>query len=137
VGEGVVEKLREIKPGVWFPSEAEVTAYNKFRIQQEGRRELQWKERYTVERAELDPKYDREFFSKVDFPDGTAVYRVENGEVVQAWRQGAPEAPGGPTAHKAVTRWLLGIGVTVALVLAAAFVMSRKSHAVKAAAGGP
>jgi hypothetical protein len=135
VGEGDVDKLREIKPGVWFPSDVEVTAYNKFKIQREGRRELQWKERYTVERAELDPKYDREFFANVDFPDGTAVYKVENGEIVQAWRQGAPEAPGGPTA-KAVRRWLLGIGVTVLVVLAAAFVMSRKSHAAKTVSAG-
>jgi hypothetical protein len=90
VGQGVVHELRQIKPGVWFPSDVEVTAYNKFKIQQEGRRELQWRERYTVERAELDPKYDRAFFANVDFSDGTAVYEVEKGKIVRSWRQGAP-----------------------------------------------
>jgi hypothetical protein len=90
VGEGVVHKFREIKPGVWFPSDVEVTAYNKFKIQQEGRRELQWRERYTIKRVNLDPKYDREFFAKVAFPAGTAVYEVEKGQIVRSWRQGAP-----------------------------------------------
>jgi hypothetical protein len=93
VGEGVVQKFREIKRGVWFPSEVEVTAFNKFKIQQNGRRELQWREPYTIERVDLDPKYDRAFFAKVDFPAGTAVYEVEKGEILRSWRQGAPEEP--------------------------------------------
>jgi hypothetical protein len=88
VGQGVVSDLREIKPGVWFPFKAEYTAYNKLAIQQSARQELQWRDRYTVERVALDPKYDREFFAKVEFPTGTAMYEVEGGKIIRSWRQG-------------------------------------------------
>jgi RNA polymerase sigma factor (sigma-70 family) len=89
-GEAVVHKLREVKPGVWFPRDVEVTAYNKFKIQRNGQRELQWRERYTVERVELGPKFDRKFFTDVVFPAGTAVHEVAKGQIVRSWRQAAP-----------------------------------------------
>lgn len=120
VGSGVVHELREIAPGVWFPFDIEYTVYNKFKIHQEGRQELQWRERYIVELAELDPQYDREFFSNVEFPDGTAMYIVENGEIKRSWRQGAPEAPGGPTAtNKSISWqwWLIGANAAVIATL--------------------
>jgi hypothetical protein len=88
VGEATVKELREIKPGVWFPFKVEVTAFNKFNVQQGGPREVQWRQRHTVERVSLDPKYEREFFAKVDFPVGTAVYEVEKGKIIRSWRQG-------------------------------------------------
>lgn len=90
IGEGVVNKMREIKPGVWFPVDVEITSYNPITIQRTGKQELQWTERYKVERAELNPKYDRAFFAKLDFPEGTAMYEVKNGKIVRSWRQGAP-----------------------------------------------
>lgn len=88
VGQGVISDLREIKPGIWFPFKAEYTAYNKLAIQQSGNQELQWRNLYTVERVDLDPKYDREFFAKVEFPIGTAMYEVKRGKIVRSWRQG-------------------------------------------------
>jgi hypothetical protein len=36
----------------------------------------------------LDPQYDREFFEKVDFPEGTAMYEVEKGVIKRSWREG-------------------------------------------------
>jgi hypothetical protein len=90
VGQAVADDVREIKPGVWFPFKAEVTAYDKIQIQRTGRREVRWKERYVVERADLAPKYDREFFSKADFPPGTAVYEVKKGKIVRSWREDTP-----------------------------------------------
>jgi hypothetical protein len=83
-GEAVVHKLSEVKPCVLFPVEVEVTAYNKFRIKKNGKPELQWRERYTVERVDLSPKHGRKFFTDVVFPAGTAVYQVEQGKTVRS-----------------------------------------------------
>lgn len=88
VGHSEVGKLREVKPGVWFPSEVETTAYNKFAVQRAGQRELQWRERHVVEKVVLGPKYECEFFSRVVFPPGTAMYELEKGKIIRSWRQG-------------------------------------------------
>ncbi len=119
--------LRQIKPGIWFPFEVKTTAYNKFTLQREGRQKLQWQERYAVESAELNPKYDREFFSNVEFPDGTAMYELDNGKVVRSWRQGAPKAKGAPTGAVGFQQWwILWVNLAVVLLLAALFII-RKS----------
>jgi hypothetical protein len=104
VGESVVGKLRELEPGVWFPSEVEVTAYNGFTIQREGKRELQWRERHTIERAALAPKYDREFFTRVDVPVGTAVYELKKGKILRSWRQDQPGEMRLPPREQSATR---------------------------------
>jgi len=88
VGQSLLNDLREIKPGVWFPFKAVSTAYDKLKIQQGGPQELQWRRQYTVDRVTLEPKYDREFFATVDFPVGTAMYEVEKEKIVRSWRQG-------------------------------------------------
>ncbi|MEJ7595635.1 MAG: hypothetical protein WKF77_29345 [Planctomycetaceae bacterium] len=86
VAEG--KELHEVEPEVWFPSEVVTTAYNKLTVQQTGRRELQWRERHVVEKVALAPKYDREFYSRVEYPLGTAMYELEKGKIVRSWRQG-------------------------------------------------
>ena len=89
--EGAVSEWREIKPGVWFPMAATYTRYNPSLLRQKGKQELQWRTEYTVKKVSLDPKYDISFFQDVDFPDGTAVYEIENGKITQSYRIGAPD----------------------------------------------
>jgi hypothetical protein len=126
-GEGIVEEFREIKPGVWFPMVARTTVYDTLYLQREGKQRLQWREDYVTETVSLEPKYDTAYFQDVKFPDGTAVYKVENGQIVQSWRPGAPEAPGGPTANTGMRRWLMvGVGLAVLLALVA-FAWTRRS----------
>lgn len=93
--ETFMSDLREIEPGIWFPFDVETTAYNKFAIQRDGVQNLQWQEQYKVERVDLNPDYDRKFFSNVEFPEGATVYKVENGKIKESWRQGAPASPDG------------------------------------------
>ena len=88
IGESIARDLREIKPGVWFPFNVETTAYNGIAIQREHQQKLQWREKCIVKTAELNPEYDKEFFSNVDFPDGTAMSEVESGKIKRSWTQG-------------------------------------------------
>ena len=142
VGQAVADALQEISPGVWFPFDVQIVSYDMLMIQSEGRQKPRWREQYVVERADLHPKYERAFFATVDFPDGTAMYDVEKGEIKRSWRQGAPEAPGGPRAAGDPAergafwrRWLLwvnGIAFTgLAALLAVRKVRSRKAAARK------
>ena len=41
-----------------------------------------------MEKVDLSPKYEADFFSKVEFPVGTAMYELEKGMIVRSWRQG-------------------------------------------------
>jgi hypothetical protein len=100
VGEAAVHEWRELASGVWFPTAAEVAAYDKPLVKNEKRFKPIWRERYAVEAATLNPSYPIEFFRDLDIPDGTTVYEVENGEVVRSYRQGASGAPGRASAHK-------------------------------------
>jgi hypothetical protein len=102
---GTVEEWREIGPGIWFPLRATVTAFAPLPLQREGRQKLQWRAAYTVQEASLDPGYDLAFFRDLEFPDGTAMYEIEDGEIVRSYRVGAPEGPGAPPASKAIWRW--------------------------------
>lgn len=130
IGEGVAGDLREIKPGVWFPHDIEFVAYDGMQLQQSGIRKVQWKERLLVERAALDPKYEREFFSTVNFPDGTAVYHLEHGKVTKSWRQGAPDTPGVPP-HRSWRLWLWWVSGGFALAAVAIWIGVKKSGPVK------
>jgi hypothetical protein len=65
IGEGVAEDLREIEPGVWLSFTIRVTAYDGIKLQQTGKRELQWQEEYKVKKASLNPKYDAPFFREM------------------------------------------------------------------------
>jgi hypothetical protein len=90
VGEAEVAKIEEVKPGVWFPREVIMTAYDKFRVQREGRQTVQWRERHVVNQVDLEPKLNRAYFAIVEFPAGASMYQLEKGKIVRSWRQGEP-----------------------------------------------
>jgi hypothetical protein len=89
-GEGFVDQFQEIAPGVWFPLAAHRVSYDPYLIQREGKQREQWRREYAVELASLSPKYDVSFFGDVKFPDGTAVYEMQDGKIVRSYFQGAP-----------------------------------------------
>jgi hypothetical protein len=96
VFEAVVNDFVEISPGVWFPSDVEMIRFNQFTIGRDELQVLQWRERHKVESAKLDPKYERKFFTSVDFPEGTQMKEVVEGKIVRRWRQGSPNLPADP-----------------------------------------
>lgn len=105
--EAYCRDLREIRAGVWFPFDVEITAYNPDLLQTQNRQALQWRQRIIVESADLDPNYDRSFFSDVKFPDGTAMYIVDDGKITKSWGEGDP-ATAGPSqspSNIVFSRW--------------------------------
>jgi hypothetical protein len=90
MSDGVAEDLREIKPGIWFPFSVRVTAYNQYALKSLETRELQWRERYTVQKVSLSPKYDRSFFGGPVIPEGTEVEEIKDGKLVRRFRQEKP-----------------------------------------------
>jgi hypothetical protein len=93
-GHGVVKELRQIKPGIWFPGDVEITSYNGFKIKQEGRQEFQWRQGFVIESAKLNAAYERSFFANLEFPKGTRMYERKEGKIIRSWREGDPEVPG-------------------------------------------
>ena len=66
-GEDVVEEFTEISPGVWFPTLASFTAYDKLQLGRDGQQRLKWREDYVVQEASLDPNYDMAYFRDIEF----------------------------------------------------------------------
>ncbi|MEM9643367.1 MAG: hypothetical protein AAF989_00120 [Planctomycetota bacterium] len=85
-GEGVVDRLRELHPGIWFPEKAHFTSYDKLSLKSTGRQKRSWEDSYEIKAVSLNPMYDAEFFSRVEFPVGAAVYELEGGEIKRSYR---------------------------------------------------
>ena len=75
--EGAVDELRELKPGVWFPFAAHLTSYQPIALQG-GRQLVQWRWKYQVVDASLDPHYAAACFRDLDFPRRTRVPEDED-----------------------------------------------------------
>ena len=118
LGQDEVAEFREVEPGVWFPWSVRMTCNEPALLQREGKQKLGWEQRHTVESVSLHPQYDAAYFSDVPFPDGTAVYEVENREIKKSYRTGTPAAPlaqaAGATGRR---RWtaLFAVGGIAAL----------------------
>lgn len=122
-GEGEVDDLREIEPGVWFPFAARATGYNAWAVQTKGVQQLEWEERFITDEVSLHPNYPPEYFADVPFPDGTAVYEIKGDEIARSYVNGAPGAASSAPVQGA--RWWLLIANVVIAVAAATFVVSR------------
>ncbi|HVC94985.1 MAG TPA: hypothetical protein VND64_14915 [Pirellulales bacterium] len=123
--EGAASDFREIAPGVWFPFRAEVTLYDGLTLMMQRKLEVHGRYRLTVEEASLHPSYEQAYFEDVVFPDGTAVYEVENSQIKKSYRVGTPDAPA-VAAAKAKRWWVLAaFAATAALALAIAVARRR------------
>src|SRR3569623_1457543 len=92
VSEGVVSEFVEVKPGVWFPEAARIDAYAQPFLQHEGIQRLCWSEANAIEKVSLDPHYDSAFYRNVEFPDGVAIYEIQNGQITRSYVQGQTDA---------------------------------------------
>jgi hypothetical protein len=113
VGEGRVERWKEVKPGVWFPEATRVTAWNQERMKKDGVKETQWVEKVDVKEVTLDPHYDASYFRDVKFPDGTAVYGVSAGKILGGHIEGAPQVEPPSAARTALRWWPLGMSIAI------------------------
>jgi hypothetical protein len=71
VAESDVTEWRELRKGVWFPIRGEVSRYDSFTIQREGKMVLSWQQQYTVKSVSLNPKVGKSFFQVLPTGKGT------------------------------------------------------------------
>jgi hypothetical protein len=74
--------LKEIGPGVWCPSGAEVVAYDR-ELQDREQVVVKHRTTYKITKAALDPKYAIALFRNIPFPNGVTVHVIEDGKVVR------------------------------------------------------
>ena len=116
VERGVVEELREIAPGTWFPMRVRATAYDEQSLST-PKAQIRSESQLTVEKVELDPAYDVDFFRNIPFPEGVPVEAVE--EKMRRGQSNKPKQPGkkrpngascskiSTTTRKTTTRWTM------------------------------
>jgi len=129
--EGKVLEWTEIEPGYWFPKRAVVVKYNPFVLKRERRQQVSWQREYIVEKVSLNPKYPLSFFQDVEFPEGTPVYEIVDGEIVRSWVQGRERAGAG--AGAAGRSWLAPLALAaltlIGLAVGAVWYLSRRRSA--------
>jgi hypothetical protein len=121
--EAVVEELREVVPGVWFPYRTVLTGYDHEIMARQQRPLLAWRRTWTIKQASLDPEYDISLFRDIPIPDGTPVREYANDLFVRKYLQGRPltaSSPnGGPqevVVGSSLARWALFV-VSAGLLL--------------------
>lgn len=62
VSEAEVSEWREVKPGVWFPSRAEVSRFDSFAVQRERKMMLKWQQQYSLKSISFDRKFGLLYF---------------------------------------------------------------------------
>ncbi len=87
---GEVTSWREIKPGIWFPYESQMTAFDKLEIRDTGNQIPIWRYKYIVHNVTLDPKYNISYYRDLNFDVGSLVYDVSNKNIVRSYVEGAP-----------------------------------------------
>ncbi len=73
VSEAEVSEWREVKPGMWFPNRAEVSRFDSFAIQREGKMMLKWHQQYALKSISLDPKFGLLYFRVLPKGKGTLI----------------------------------------------------------------
>lgn len=91
--EGIIDEFKEVEPGLWFPIKGSYTTYNKNILKNERKQILQWRNDFEVETVLLNPKYELSYFNDLQFPDGAAIYEVENDEIKDSYIQGSLSDP--------------------------------------------
>ena len=111
----VVQELRELSPGIWFPFMATKTSNDEYRIREDNEVVVAWQEGYAVQEAALNPHYPLSLFREITIPDGVLVYEIENGKIVRKYVQGEPEGPGTRPSNASARRWWIALLVSAGL----------------------
>jgi hypothetical protein len=85
---GEVTKWIELAPDVWLPKESYIQKFDDRSIAASNPHKT-WRREYRVTSVQFAPKYDKTFFADVIIPDGSSVYEVEDGHIVNSYKQGA------------------------------------------------
>lgn len=78
--EFIVDTWQEVRPGVWYPVKSHSNRFSSLTLRHEGRQRLASRTKREIKSVQLNPQISPEVFSQVEFPPGTAVYRVIDGK---------------------------------------------------------
>lgn len=130
IEEAQLTDLREIEPGIWFPYGGRITVFDELALRDRQEAVVSSTRELTVRDVSLKPRHDVAFFQDVTFPDGTAVYTVIDGAIVESRIQGRAAASMHSPAQSRATRWgLLVVGNVVAVLCAVAIILRAKKRA--------
>jgi len=129
IARGEVAEFREVESGVWFPWSTTMTCYQPALLQREGKQKLGWQQRHTAESVSLHPAYDSAYFRDVPFPDGTAVYEVENRQIKKSYRTGTPSAPPAQGLGSRGRRWWAVLAAAAVISVASVLIYKFRGHA--------
>ena len=121
IEECVLDRLQEIKLGVWFPFRSTMTVLDEVELLDRKKPVVGWRREWVVNEVALNPKFGIDFFRDVKFPDGAPVYRVSVGDqkITASYVQGDKPPQVIPAASRPPRRALLWAlnGVTVILLV--------------------
>src|SRR5262249_20510725 len=123
-----------ISPGVWLPFSLTSTIYDERELVH-GKKVVNNTTKFSLEKAELDPKYDIALFREIKFPDGTPIYELKDNKVVASYYQGGRAGKKGASAWLAWVWWALVGALLIGAV--AGGVRIRRAHRRMRVAGAP
>jgi hypothetical protein len=80
----VIDELKEIAPGFWFPMRLTGTVYDCDELYRNGRHLVSGSVELVVDTVDADPHYDVSFFRSIEFPPDTLVYTVRDGKIIDS-----------------------------------------------------
>ena len=122
IEECVLDRLTEIKPGVWFPYRSTMTVLDEVELLDRKKPVVAWRREWLVSEVDLNPKFSVDFFRDVKFPDGTPVYRVSQSEqkITASYVQGdkgpAVIPASSPPPKRGLLLWVINGAAAVAIV---------------------
>ncbi|AMV37595.1 hypothetical protein [Planctomyces sp. SH-PL62] len=84
---GEVEALREVEPGLWFPTASSVVVYDPFELAK-GRRTALGIHQFKAEAITLRPQVDDSLFTELTIPDGVPVIEADGDRILRRYVQG-------------------------------------------------
>ena len=116
----------EVESGIWFPGKTELVSYNPILMKMLKERKVQWTESYEISEVSVTPRYPIEFFQKIDIPNGTAVYEVnEDRNITKSYRKGALSDTGSQN-RSLLTSPLIILNLVIICLLCAWLVLKKK-----------
>ena len=115
----LLDDLREIAPGVWFPFKSTKSVMDQVELLERKTPVVAATTEWLVTDVSLSPKYENAFFRDVQFPDGTPVYEVSGKTITRSYVQGDKPVSSAPRTRRSSPRvgWLLLLnGVVISIV---------------------
>jgi hypothetical protein len=120
---GRAMNFREISPGVWLPFHRSTVTYSEKNLAANKLIAINTND-VTLTKIDLNPHYDISLFRDIPFPNGTKVYEVKDGKILNSYTEGEKAAT--QSVSGAWRWWWWLIGLFVACVVARGWLLYRK-----------